>query len=100
METRSMKLQRKRSYLALVPALALVFATASNAAGDADKRATPAAHPTVATTKSASTNVQQMRASDLIGKNVTNPKGDGLGEIKDLVVDTTNGRVQYAVISM
>jgi sporulation protein YlmC with PRC-barrel domain len=96
-----MKLRRTSSYLALVPALALAFATAANAAGEADKRA---ATGTVATgknaTASATASVQQMRASDLIGKNVMNPKGDGLGEIKDLVIDTTNGRVQYAVIAM
>ena len=93
-----MKLQRKQSYLALVPALALALATGVHAAGDADKRSANTTHPTVATTTKAS--VQEMRASDLIGKNVTNRSGEGLGEIKDLVVDTTNGRVQYAVISM
>lgn len=92
-----MKLRRKQSYLALVPALALAFATAAHAAGDADKRAANTAQPTVASTKAS---VQEMRASDLIGKNVTNRNGEGLGEIKDLVVDTTNGRVQYAVIAM
>jgi sporulation protein YlmC with PRC-barrel domain len=95
-----MRLQRKSSYLALVPALALAFATSSYAAGDADKRAATGTQPTVAATKSSSTSVQQMRASKLIGKNVTNSKGERLGEIKDLVVDTTNGNVQYAVIGM
>ena len=94
-----MKLQHKRSYVALVPALALAFATAAHAAGDADKRSGVNTQPTVATTKTGNT-VQEMRASDLIGKNVTNRNGEGLGEIKDLVVDTTNGRVQYAVIAM
>ncbi len=95
-----MRLQRKSSYLALVPALALAFATSSAyAAGEADKRAATGTQPTVAT-KSASTGVQQMRASELIGKNVSNSKGERLGEIKDLVVDTTNGNVQYAVIGM
>lgn len=101
-----MKLQRKNSYLMLVPALALVFAVTAQAAGDADKRAASASStanaPSNAMTKSPgsrATNVYQMRASELIGKNVTNPKGEGLGEIKDLVVDTTSGKVQYAVIS-
>lgn len=95
-----MNFQRKSTYLALVPAVALVIATSASAAGDADKRAATGTQPTVATTKSASASVQEMRVSELIGKNVTNPKGERLGEIKDLVVDTTNGNVQYAVIGM
>jgi len=94
-----MKLQRKVSYLALVPALAIAFATTVHAAGDADKRDQTAMKQSSATSKSNATNVHNMRASELIGKNVTNPKGEGLGEIKDLVVDTAHGRVQYAVIS-
>jgi len=102
-----MKLQRKSSYIALVPALALAFAVTAQAAGEADKRASstsPAANAqsnTMASksSSSATSNVHQMRASELIGKNVTNLKGEGLGEIKDLVVDTTNGKVQYAVTS-
>ena len=95
-----MKLRQKSSYLAIVPALALAFATSANAAGDADKRAATATSPTSAMAKTTTSNVQQMRASELIGKNLTNPTGERLGEIKDLVVDTTNGRVQYAVIGM
>jgi len=101
-----MKLQRKKSYLTLVPALALAFAVTAQAAGEADKRATstsPASSaPSSAVAKAPANragNFHQMRVSELIGKNVTNPKGEGLGEIKDLVVDTTSGKVQYAVIS-
>ena len=101
-----MKLQRKSSHLALVPALALAFAVTAQAAGEADKRAataSPAASPPASTPmKSQATRAatgHEMRMSDLVGKNVTNAKGENLGEIKDLVVDTTSGKVQYAVIS-
>jgi sporulation protein YlmC with PRC-barrel domain len=100
MEISTMNLRHKSSYLAIVPALALAFATSAHAAGDADKRAATATPPANATAKSTSTSVQQMRASELIVKNVTNAKGERLGEIKDLVVDTTNGHVQYAVIGL
>ncbi len=31
--------------------------------------------------------------------NVVNPKGEDLGEIKDFMIDTENGRVVYAVLS-
>ena len=96
-------LRRKLSYRMLVPALALSFAVAAQAAGDADKRggmASPAASPPANTSAKAGHAMRHdMRMSELVGKDVTNPKGENLGEIKDLVVDTTSGKVQYAVIS-
>lgn len=101
-----MKLQRKSSYLMLVPALALAFSVTAHAAGDAEKRVTatsPAtgapSNPTAKSTANRTDTAYEMRVSELIGKNVTNPKGEGVGEIKDLVIDTTSGKVQYAVIS-
>ncbi len=39
-----------------------------------------------------------MRASQLLGKNVENPEGENLGEIKDLVIDVNNERVFYAIL--
>lgn len=42
---------------------------------------------------------RDVRASKLIGKNVENAQGENLGEIKDLIVDVGNQRVQYAVLS-
>ena len=39
-----------------------------------------------------------MRASQLIGKNVENARGENLGEIKDLVIDVNNERVFYAIL--
>ena len=101
-----MKLQRKSSYLMLIPALALTFSVAGQAAGDVDKRVTtPSANTNVMSNDRAKSpanvaaKVHQMRVSELIGKNVTNAKGEGVGEIKDLVIDTTSGKVQYAVLS-
>lgn len=96
-----MKIPQKRTYLALVTALALSISVSANAAGDADKRTTAAVNPPANTTVKANqtASLHQMRASELIGKNLVNNKGEGVGEIKDLVVDTTTGKVQYAVIS-
>lgn len=42
---------------------------------------------------------RDFRASNVIGMNVRNPQNESLGEINDLIVDTTNGNVRYAVIS-
>lgn len=39
-----------------------------------------------------------IRASQLTGMNIKNSKGDSLGEIKDLVIDSS-GRVRYAAVT-
>ena len=39
------------------------------------------------------------RASQLIGMEVKNPQGDTIGEIKDLVIDTQSGKVEYAALA-
>jgi sporulation protein YlmC with PRC-barrel domain len=40
-----------------------------------------------------------MRASELLGKEVRNQQGEELGEVEDVVVNVNTGRVQYAVLS-
>lgn len=40
-----------------------------------------------------------LTASELKGANVYNPQGENLGTIKDLMIDTVTGRVNYAVLS-
>lgn len=40
-----------------------------------------------------------MRASQLIGKEVRNAQGQDLGEIQDLIIDVNNQRVHYAVLA-
>lgn len=40
-----------------------------------------------------------LKASNLIGKNVKNPEGENLGEIKELVIDPEQARIAYAVVS-
>lgn len=40
-----------------------------------------------------------VKASSMIGTDVCNPKGDSLGEIKEVVIDPGTGRVAYAVVS-
>src|SRR2546421_105655 len=38
------------------------------------------------------------RASKLIGADVENPRGDNLGDIKDIVLDPQTGQIAYAVL--
>jgi sporulation protein YlmC with PRC-barrel domain len=52
------------------------------------------------TSTQASTALQrQMRASDLIGMDVSDRSGDDVGQIKDLIVDTGSGKVRSAIVS-
>jgi sporulation protein YlmC with PRC-barrel domain len=39
-----------------------------------------------------------VRASDLIGKNFDDANGKDAGEIEDLIVDSTSGNVEYAIV--
>jgi sporulation protein YlmC with PRC-barrel domain len=40
-----------------------------------------------------------MTARTLAGENVMNPRGEDLGEIKEIMLDVPRGRVAYAVLS-
>jgi sporulation protein YlmC with PRC-barrel domain len=40
-----------------------------------------------------------MRASELIGKQVASPDGKALGEIEDMIVDVRRGAVQHVILS-
>lgn len=39
------------------------------------------------------------KASDVIGKKVETPSGENLGKIEEVVLDASNGRIAYAVLS-
>jgi sporulation protein YlmC with PRC-barrel domain len=40
-----------------------------------------------------------MGADTLVGNDVYNRKGEDLGDIKEIMLDTSNGKVSYAVLS-
>jgi len=40
-----------------------------------------------------------VKASSIIGTDVVNPKGENLGDIKEVVIDPRTGKVAYAVVS-
>ena len=40
-----------------------------------------------------------VKASSISGTDVVNPKGDNLGDIKEIVIDPRSGKVAYAVVS-
>lgn len=42
--------------------------------------------------------MSMLSAGTMNGTSINNPKGDGLGDIKDLMIDLSSGRVAYAVV--
>ncbi len=40
-----------------------------------------------------------VKASTMIGTDVVSPKGENLGDVKEVVIDPRTGRVAYAVVS-
>ncbi|MFN3596955.1 MAG: PRC-barrel domain-containing protein [Rubricoccaceae bacterium] len=40
-----------------------------------------------------------LSSSSITGNSVVNPQGESLGDIKDLMIDVSDGRVVYAVLS-
>lgn len=40
-----------------------------------------------------------MSATTLIGDGIKNPQGESLGDLKEIMLDTTNGKIAYAVVS-
>jgi sporulation protein YlmC with PRC-barrel domain len=98
------QLKRKLIVTLALPTIGL-SASVALAAGDSyDKTAPRATSDKPPATASAKSGTQQqamndMRASELISMKVHNPQGEDLGEVKDLIVDTNNERVHYAVLS-
>lgn len=92
-------IKRKMTCVALASAFGMAlslpaFADTSGSSGASvqTQRATQAS-------KDTSQAGRDVRASKLIGRNVENAQGDNLGEVKDLIIDTANQRVHYAVLS-
>jgi sporulation protein YlmC with PRC-barrel domain len=65
-------------------------ATGSSTSGSAQTTGSPGARQ--------NTEYRGARASELIGKEVRNPAGRNLGQINDLIVDMTSGKVRYAIL--
>ena len=42
--------------------------------------------------------MSMLSAGTMNGTTINNPKGEGLGDIKDLMIDLSTGRVAYAVV--
>lgn len=81
--------------IALMPALAAGISLSSMANAPAGSQKAPDA--TTAKAASSST-YRAMRASTLIGTSVRSPRGENLGQIRDMIVNMNTGDVRYAVL--
>jgi sporulation protein YlmC with PRC-barrel domain len=90
-----------RSATALAAAILLAYGTAADA--QESTRNGPAQRADRAATAQAPAGAQavrDMRMSELIGMDVRNARGENLGDVQDVVVDTENGRVSYVVVGI
>jgi len=82
---------------------ASIFGICSWAHAQEPRNAEPGRQDTVGQDPMRKTTTSQVsvihKASDLIGKNVVNPEGKTLGEIKNLAIDGEQGRIAYAILS-
>jgi len=95
-----MNTSRKTGYLLLLSALGLSIALPTGATESKTTPQTQAAATSTAAPRNMNRAItaHSMRASQLIGTNVTNAQGEDLGEIQDLVINTRTGKVDYAVL--
>lgn len=49
--------------------------------------------------RTATSTVRALSASTMIGDDVTNPAGEDLGNIEEIMLDVNSGRIAYAVLS-
>lgn len=79
----------------LVVALGLALASMPGLAAEAPRPSTPENRPAAVRADAS----HAIRMSKLIGIDVHDPQGRKLGEIKDVIMDTSSGRLHYSVLS-
>ena len=82
--TKSRPMQKKQHLLVLVPVIAALALSVATGRADHEKRYGTAA---------------EMKASDVIGKEVKNNQNETLGKVDDLIVNSESGTVPFAIIA-
>lgn len=82
---------------ALLGAGAFAFPQTAKPQQQGDK---PTAHAETPMTSTASSKMLCHKASKVIGAKVRNTQKDVIGEVEDLVIDPTTGRIDFAVVSI
>lgn len=85
--------------MAIVATLCICFSTANAQTTATEQRGNAKGGPANAGNLDDRTSGNSIRASQLMGMNIQNGKGESVGEIKDIVLDAKSGRVQYAAVT-
>lgn len=99
------ELRKKAMIAALLPAfgLALTAPSIAQGAGSEDKQGAQAQSQQGAQQQESraqqTAQVRDMRASKILGANVKGANGKDLGNVQDLIVDTSSGRANYAILA-
>ncbi|MBA3595891.1 MAG: PRC-barrel domain-containing protein [Methylibium sp.] len=84
---------------AVVPAaIAMGFSMPSHAQTSTSADKAQANSATTGSKAAQKTQYRGVRASEMIGMSVRNPKGDNIGEIGDMIVNMNTGDVRYAIL--
>lgn len=97
-----MRFRLKQTVLVMAPAMALSLAGPVLGDGtDAQERSGAAQQPQMnqAVPAEAPRLEEQMQASRLVGMDVVDRRGESVGEIEDLVIDLSDGRIRHVVLS-
>lgn len=89
-----MNARLRKAVLATLPALGVAFASPGALADTAQT-----SQPPQGAASAQSRAGQDMRVSQIIGKSIEDRGGRRVGEVEDLIIDTRNGKVAYAVIT-
>ncbi len=84
------------------PCLAMMVVSGSTLFAQADTDPRVQTDPTGRVNASAldtKTSGSNIRASQLVGMNIQNMEGKSVGEIQDLVIDATSGKIRYAAVT-
>lgn len=94
-------LKEKIAIAALVPAIGMPFSAASSFAQSTATQSSGAsqAQQTQGGQAAQATTLRDMRASKLVGAKVESTKGQELGAVQDLIVDTQSGEVRYVILA-
>lgn len=96
MNTRTLRPRFHAVVLPVVAAALVAIGGDGHAASAATDQA--AATKQASGKKAESTPYRALRASKIIGKEVRNPEGKNIGQIRDLIVNMNNGQVRYAML--
>jgi len=89
---------RLNALIAAISVLSMLLPAASRAGGDT--RSGKAAESTAQKSQAAAQTLRLAKVTNLMGMDLQNEQGGGIGEIETLMIDLTSGRIAYAILEV